>query len=48
MLKVGGRQEIDNLTDACELGCELDPGRLDDLDLRKERRRSEACFLAFA
>jgi len=22
----------------------LDPGRFDDLDLRKERRRSEACF----
>ena len=28
--KVGGRQEIDYLTDACEPGCELDPGRLED------------------
>lgn len=30
-----------------KLVCELDPERFDDLDLRKERRRSEACFLAF-
>ena len=31
----------------CKLDPELDPRRFDDLDLRKERRRSEACFLAF-
>jgi hypothetical protein len=37
-----------SLIDALELGCELDLGRFDDFDLRNERRRSEACFLAFA
>jgi hypothetical protein len=37
-----------SLNDALKLGCELDLGRFDDLDLRNERRRSEACFLAFA
>jgi transposase len=36
-----------SLNDALQLGCELDPGRFNDLDLRKERRRSEACFLGF-
>jgi transposase len=30
-----------------KLGCELDLGRFDDLVLRTERRRSEACFLGF-
>jgi hypothetical protein len=43
-LLAGGR----SLNDALKLACELDLGRFDDLDLRNERRRSEACFLAFA
>src|ERR1700682_251031 len=36
-----------SLSDAVKLVRELDPGRFDDLDLRQERQRSEACFLGF-